>query len=56
MYAKLFADAGHLLALPAVALILFIAVFVGVFIKAMRKKPKELDALAALPLVEEDRS
>lgn len=54
MYSKLFVDAGPLLVLPILSLILFIAIFAMIVVRVMRQKPAELDALAALPLAEEN--
>jgi len=50
MYSKLFALSTHLLALPIVALLLFVAVFALIVIQTMRKKPAEYAHVASLPL------
>lgn len=43
-----------LLALPMVALFLFIALFVGIFIVTMRKRAAAYDSIARLPLDDQD--
>lgn len=43
-----------LLALPLVALFLFIVVFVGMFIVTMRQRAQSYEPLARLPLEDED--
>jgi len=53
MYSKLFVDAGHLLALPVFALVLFVAIFVMIVVQVMRKPATEIAALASIPLEEE---
>lgn len=51
MYSKLFAHAAaHILVLPIVALLLFIAVFALVVTRTMRRRPSEYAGAAALPL------
>jgi hypothetical protein len=50
MYAKLFADATHLLVLPILALLLFVSIFAVVVVRTMSKKPREYAAAASLPL------
>jgi len=42
-----------LLVLPMLALFLFAAVFVTIFVRTFRRGAKEYDALANLPLAEE---
>lgn len=39
-----------LLVWPIVSLAIFVLTFVGVFIATVRRRPAEVDALAALPL------
>jgi hypothetical protein len=53
MHKELLAQ-SPLLALPLIALFLFLAVFVGVVVRALSRSRAEIDACAALPL-EEDR-
>jgi hypothetical protein len=43
-----------LLALPLVALFLFLAIFLGIFVLTMRKKAPAYDPVARLPLDGED--
>lgn len=43
-----------MLALPLVALFLFIAVFVGVFFITMKKRAPAYDPMARMPLDDED--
>ncbi len=53
MKAELLAKSPMLL-LPLVALFFFLAVFVGIFVLTMRKKPLAYDPIARLPLEGED--
>ena len=53
MYRDLLANSS-LLALPLVALFLFIAVFVGVVVGALSRSRAEIDECAALPLHDEE--
>lgn len=54
MYSKLFAQgAAHILALPIVALLLFVAVFAFIVIRTMRRGSGEFAGMAALPLESE---
>jgi hypothetical protein len=43
-----------MLALPLVALFLFLAIFLGIFVITMRKKAPAYDPIARLPLDGED--
>jgi hypothetical protein len=43
-----------MLALPLVALFLFLAIFLGIFVLTMRKKAPAYDPIARLPLDGED--
>jgi len=51
MKAELLAT-SPLLALPLVALFLFLGIFIGIFLLTMRKKAKSYDPIARLPLDE----
>ncbi len=53
MYAKLFAETTHLLALPIAALLLFVAIFAMVVVQTMRRKAAHYARVAALPLTKE---
>ena len=53
MFGELF-HKSPLLLYPLVALAIFILVFAGVVVRAMRQRPEERDALARLPLGEND--
>jgi cbb3-type cytochrome oxidase subunit 3 len=44
---------SNLLVLPILALFLFAAVFVAIFVRTYRRSAKSYDALANLPLAEE---
>jgi len=51
MYPKLFAQAtAHVLQLPIVAMVVFIAVFALIVVQTMRRKPVYFAEPAALPL------
>ena len=43
-----------LLALPLIALFLFIAVFIGVFVVTMKKRAPAYDPLARMPLEDDE--
>lgn len=45
-----------MLALPLVALFLFIAIFAGVFIITMSRKAKAYDPIARLPLADDQQA
>ena len=53
MYAELMSH-STLLAMPLVALVLFMFVFAGVVVRTYGRRAKEYDSLAALPLGTED--
>ncbi len=53
MYRELMSH-STLLALPILALVLFIAVFTGIVIRTYRKRAGDYDDLAQLPLGTED--
>jgi hypothetical protein len=53
MYAELF-HRSPLLALPLVALVLFLAVFAALLMRVLARRPQEFDPMAALPLSDGD--
>jgi hypothetical protein len=55
MYKSFFAAlGGEILALPLLALIVFVAVFGGIVFRALRRPAAEYGAAAALPLRSDD--
>jgi hypothetical protein len=44
-----------LLVLPVIAMLLFLAVFIGIALRTWRRKPEEIDVLANLPLKGDDQ-
>ncbi len=49
MYREFFVN-SPVLALPVLSLMLFIAVFAGIVVRTMRRRPAAYEAAAALPL------
>ncbi len=53
MYREFFAQ-HPMLALPVMALVIFVAVFAMIVVRTMRRQPAQFDALASLPLDAEE--
>ena len=56
MYADILRGIAGIEIFPIVSLVLFVAVFGGVLVWAVRADRRHLDACAALPLEESDRT
>jgi cbb3-type cytochrome oxidase subunit 3 len=52
MFAELFSK-SPLLVYPIIALVIFIVVFAGIAVRAMRQRPEERDEQARLPLADD---
>jgi cbb3-type cytochrome oxidase subunit 3 len=52
---QFFAD-SPVIVFPIFALLLFVAVFIVVTVRALRTQPSEIDALARIPLADDDEA